>query len=317
MRRIRRTVSCRRPVRCCSTASRGPGHPRRLRRRRRRRGRRQLRSAAREADRVAETRAAALQRADRRAARVSDPRHPHQHSVPAPTSSSTPRSSVATAHRLSRRTPGRAHDAGAALGRGHRRGGDRRPQPSCVTRCPIIGGAPPSADPWTRLEIGAADMTERTLLRPRRFGAGHRVDTTAEGLRVEVALVRAERQPSGAIRAGGRAGASRGQSSSGDTRWVFIDGEVFEFETGRPPARRRRASAAQGSLDGADAGDGTPGRRQPGRRASRQAGRAAGSRSDEDGAAGPRARRRDGDGRALPGGRARAAGPASSIELEP
>ena len=91
-------------------------------------------------------------------------------------------------------------------------------------------------------------MNERTLLLRDGFGAEHRVDTTAEGVRVEGALVRAERQPSGAIRLEDGRVHLAWAVSSGDTRWVFIDGEVFVFETGRPLARRRRASAAQGSL---------------------------------------------------------------------
>ena len=36
-------------------------------------------------------------------------------------------------------------------------------------------------------------------------------------------------------------------SSSGDVRWVFLDGEVFEIEV-QPEGRRRRAAAGHGSL---------------------------------------------------------------------
>ena len=36
-------------------------------------------------------------------------------------------------------------------------------------------------------------------------------------------------------------------SSSGDIRWVFLDGEVFEIEV-QPEGRRRRAAAGHGSL---------------------------------------------------------------------
>lgn len=33
-----------------------------------------------------------------------------------------------------------------------------------------------------------------------------------------------------------------------DTRWVFVDGEIFTFEIERPSSRRRRAAAHHGSL---------------------------------------------------------------------
>jgi biotin carboxyl carrier protein len=36
-------------------------------------------------------------------------------------------------------------------------------------------------------------------------------------------------------------------AADGDTRWVFIDGEVFELEV-QPEGRRRRAAGHQGSL---------------------------------------------------------------------
>ncbi len=91
-------------------------------------------------------------------------------------------------------------------------------------------------------------MSARTRLLRDAFGGEHRVDATTEGVRVEEALVRAERQPSGAIRLDDGRAHLAWAVRSGDTRWVFIDGEVFVFETGRPLARRRRASAAQGSL---------------------------------------------------------------------
>ena len=87
----------------------GPGHPRRLRRRRRRRGRRPLRPAAREADRARRRRATRRSRALRAALRAfPDPRHPHQHPVPARGCSSIPAfARGATAHRLHRRAPRR------------------------------------------------------------------------------------------------------------------------------------------------------------------------------------------------------------------
>jgi len=91
-------------------------------------------------------------------------------------------------------------------------------------------------------------MSERTVLLRDAFGGEHRVAATAEGVRVEGSLVRIEPQPTGAVRLDSGKAHLAWTAISGDTRWVFIDGEVFVFEAGRPSARKRRASAAQGSL---------------------------------------------------------------------
>ena len=62
-------------------------------------------------------------------------------------------------------------DAGAAPGRGHRRGGDRRPHRQCVTRCPNRSAAPRHPPtPGRASRIGAADMSERALLLRDAFG---------------------------------------------------------------------------------------------------------------------------------------------------
>ena len=37
-------------------------------------------------------------------------------------------------------------------------------------------------------------------------------------------------------------------AASGDTRWVFLDGRVFEFEVQRPGTRKKRGGAHHGSL---------------------------------------------------------------------
>jgi acetyl/propionyl-CoA carboxylase alpha subunit len=91
-------------------------------------------------------------------------------------------------------------------------------------------------------------MSTRTVLLRDTSGSEHRVDATREGLRVEGSLVRTDLQPGGAIRLDDGLTHLAWAAISGDTRWVFIDGEVFVFESGRPSTRRRRASAAQGSL---------------------------------------------------------------------
>ena len=91
-------------------------------------------------------------------------------------------------------------------------------------------------------------MSARTILLRDPSGGEHRVEATSKGLRVEGALVRADLQPSGAIRLDDGLAHLAWAAISGDTRWVFIDGEVFVFESGRPSTRRRRASAAEGPL---------------------------------------------------------------------
>jgi len=91
-------------------------------------------------------------------------------------------------------------------------------------------------------------MNPRTILLRDAAGSEHRVDATPEGLRVEDTFVRADMQPNGAIRLEDAEVHLAWAAASGDTRWVFIDGEVFVFESGRPSSRRRRTAAAQGSL---------------------------------------------------------------------
>jgi acetyl/propionyl-CoA carboxylase alpha subunit len=85
-----------------------------------------------------------------------------------------------------------------------------------------------------------------TVLLREASGSEHRVEATADELRIDGAVVRAH------VRAGGMIGIDDGRlhlawaAISGGTRWVFIDGEVFVFSSGRPS--RRRTAAAQGSL---------------------------------------------------------------------
>jgi biotin carboxyl carrier protein len=89
-------------------------------------------------------------------------------------------------------------------------------------------------------------MSEGALLRDES-GSEHHVAATAEGVRVGGSLVHAEVQPNGAIRLQDGRTHLAWVAVSGDVRWVFIDGEVFTFDAGRRPARRR-TPAAQGSL---------------------------------------------------------------------
>jgi 3-methylcrotonyl-CoA carboxylase alpha subunit len=91
-------------------------------------------------------------------------------------------------------------------------------------------------------------MSSRTVLLRDASGLEHRVDASAEELRVEGSIIHADVQPDGALRLDDGLGHLAWTAISGDSRWVFIDGEVFVFESGRPSARRRRASTAHGSL---------------------------------------------------------------------
>jgi acetyl/propionyl-CoA carboxylase alpha subunit len=52
----------------------------------------------------------------------------------------------------------------------------------------------------------------------------------------------------GELRVGPGTGRRAWVSVSGDTRWVFLDGEVFELEVQRSSTRRRAAAGAHGSL---------------------------------------------------------------------
>jgi len=79
-------------------------------------------------------------------------------------------------------------------------------------------------------------------------GDVHRIETTAEGLRVDGSLVHIEPQSSGAIRVDDGRKRLAWAVISGDQRWVFVDGEVFVFETDRPTMKRRRATVSHGSL---------------------------------------------------------------------
>lgn len=77
-----------------------------------------------------------------------------------------------------------------------------------------------------------------------RHGArDYEVDIDAEGrVRVDGRDVPATAGRNGAVRIGGSPGSTAWTVSQGETRWVFLDGRVFEFEVQRPGSRRRTAS---------------------------------------------------------------------------
>jgi biotin carboxyl carrier protein len=91
-------------------------------------------------------------------------------------------------------------------------------------------------------------MPERSLLRSPD-GTEHHVESTPDGLTIDGADVQVEPQPNGAVRISQGATARLAWTAvAGDSRWVFLDGDVFVFEVVRAAAKRRRASVAQGSL---------------------------------------------------------------------
>ncbi len=85
-------------------------------------------------------------------------------------------------------------------------------------------------------------MSARTIV--LRHGArDYEVDIDAEGrVRVDGRDVPATAGRNGAVRIGGSPGSTAWTVSQGETRWVFLDGRVFEFEVQRPGSRRRAAS---------------------------------------------------------------------------
>jgi biotin carboxyl carrier protein len=90
-------------------------------------------------------------------------------------------------------------------------------------------------------------MPHRLLLRDSN-GGDHRVELTADGVLVEGERIDAAPQANGEVRLGPDASRTAWTAISGDTRWVFLDGDVFVFDAARQAAGRRRATAAQGSL---------------------------------------------------------------------
>jgi biotin carboxyl carrier protein len=81
------------------------------------------------------------------------------------------------------------------------------------------------------------------------FGAAHRVTADDNGT-VSVdggPPIAARFAPNGEVHLGNTRIRTAWTAVSGDTRWVFLDGEVFEFEV-QAEGRRRRAGGAVGSL---------------------------------------------------------------------
>ena len=106
------------------------------------------------------------------------------------------------------------------------------------------------------------------------------------------------------------------RSAAGDTRWVFLDGEVYEFEVDAAGRKRSGAARITGSLTAPMPATVHRDQRRAPATVVKRGDIAARPRSDEDGAAGPGHRRRHGHSRPLPRRRARASRRVTLIELE-
>jgi acetyl/propionyl-CoA carboxylase alpha subunit len=91
-------------------------------------------------------------------------------------------------------------------------------------------------------------MSDPHVLLRDAAGRVYRVQATADGVSVDEALVRAEAQPDGSVLLRGGTTRLAWSAVAGDVVWVFVDGNVFTFETERPTGRRRRAALSHGSL---------------------------------------------------------------------
>jgi biotin carboxyl carrier protein len=91
-------------------------------------------------------------------------------------------------------------------------------------------------------------VAARTLLLRDSAGNEYQIEATPDGVTIEGAIVRVEPQANGAVRVDSGQARLAWTVTAGDVRWVFIDGDVFVFETSRPAARRRGAAVAHGAL---------------------------------------------------------------------
>jgi len=79
-------------------------------------------------------------------------------------------------------------------------------------------------------------------------GQEYRAESEGEAVAVDGTAVRVRQQADGSLRVDAGRAQRAWAVAAGDARWVFVDGQVFVFETDRPAGRRRRAAASHGSL---------------------------------------------------------------------
>ena len=79
-------------------------------------------------------------------------------------------------------------------------------------------------------------------------GQEYRTGLEGDAVAVDGTAVRVQQQADGSLRVDAGRAQRAWAVAAGDARWVFVDGQVFVFETDRPAGRRRRAAASHGSL---------------------------------------------------------------------
>lgn len=86
-------------------------------------------------------------------------------------------------------------------------------------------------------------MPAETIVLRDHHGRLHRIELTPDGMaRLDGTAVTVRPGPDGCARVEGPANALAWTAVVGDTRWVFVNGQVFTFERERPNSRRRTAS---------------------------------------------------------------------------
>jgi biotin carboxyl carrier protein len=96
--------------------------------------------------------------------------------------------------------------------------------------------------------VGTLSVGQQTVLL-RRGDREYRVDVGDDGtVTVDGGAALSVRSiDTGEVRVGRDTEVTAWSAAAGDTRWVYVDGEVFEFEVARE-GRSRAAGAARGSL---------------------------------------------------------------------
>jgi 3-methylcrotonyl-CoA carboxylase alpha subunit len=87
-----------------------------------------------------------------------------------------------------------------------------------------------------------------TMILTDESGAEHAVEVRGESVVVDGGSVQARQDGDGRVRVGGELDAVAWVAASGDTRWTFLDGDVFTFTSGRPRRPQHRGSGGLGSL---------------------------------------------------------------------
>ena len=102
--------------------------------------------------------------------------------------------------------------------------------------------------PGSGSRTGAADVAPSRQLLRSSDGQEYRAELEGDAVAVGGTCVRVQHQADGSLRVDAGRAQRAWAVAAGDVRWVFIDGQVFVFETDRPASRRRRSAASHGSL---------------------------------------------------------------------